>query len=54
MLNYLFVAGEAPACPNAADFNLDARLDISDPIAVLRTLFLGLPPDEGPREVYCE
>ena len=29
------------ACPRAADVNLDERIDVSDPVAILNGLFLG-------------
>jgi len=42
-LQYLFEAGLAPACLDAADANDDGRIDISDPVYLLFFLF-----DEGP------
>ncbi|MCZ6794806.1 MAG: dockerin type I domain-containing protein [Planctomycetota bacterium] len=43
-LDFLFLAGTPPACPDAADANDDGRLDISDPIKILTSLFV----DGGP------
>lgn len=46
-LEYLVGAISAPPCLDAADFNDDELLDISDPIALLSSLFAGsgpLPP----------
>ncbi|MBN1419809.1 MAG: hypothetical protein JXP34_13600 [Planctomycetes bacterium] len=40
-LNWLFLGGTAPRCPDEADTNDDGRIDVSDPIAILATLFLG-------------
>jgi len=55
LLSYLFLAGRAPDCPEAADYNRDGRLDIADPIAMLSALFFGSPPAEGQfeAEVSC-
>jgi hypothetical protein len=40
-LNWLFLGGPEPLCPDEADANDDGNVDISDPIATLQTLFLG-------------
>ncbi len=49
-LNYLFLGGQAVACPDAADANDDGQLNISDAIFLLGYLFLGgqEPPTPGP------
>ncbi len=47
ILARLFLGGEAPGCPDAADANDDGELNLTDPIAILSRLFLGgeaLPP----------
>lgn len=50
-LNWLFLAGPPPLCFDAADANDDGRVDVSDPIAILLTLFQGAsriaPPYPG-------
>jgi hypothetical protein len=43
ILGYLFLRREEPECIDAADANRDSRLNIADPVAILRSLFL----DEG-------
>jgi hypothetical protein len=50
-LQFLFLGGEDPACPDAADDDDSGRLDLTDPIYVLQYLFLGgeAPPAPGPR-----
>ncbi len=48
VLNYLFVTGEPLPCPDAGDVNDDGRLDISDPIRLIRFLFQGGPAPERP------
>jgi len=50
LLNHLFIGGSPPHCYDAADANDDGELDISDPIAILESVFLGtrqLPPPTG-------
>ena len=49
-LNFLFLGGETPACPDAGDLNDDGLLDISDPVSSLNFQFLGgePPPSPGP------
>ncbi len=50
LLNFLFLGGADPACPDAADANDDGRMDISDASFILNFLFLGgtTPPSPGP------
>ncbi|MGQ9590830.1 MAG: hypothetical protein ACUVYA_11105 [Planctomycetota bacterium] len=52
-LNYLFLGGREPTCPDAADADDNGRLEITDPIRVLGYLFLGggAPPAPGP--AFC-
>ncbi len=52
LLGHLFLGGEAPHCPDAADANDDGVLDISDPLSMLGFLFLAgePPPVPGPRD----
>ncbi len=40
IINYLFLGGDAPPCPNPADANNDRTIDIADPIFVINYLFL--------------
>lgn len=49
-LNWLFLGGPAPVCPDAADADDSGGIDISDPISVLNWLFLGgrAPSAPGP------
>jgi hypothetical protein len=47
LLTYLFAAGPAPVCEDAADANDDGAVDIGDPIVLLGHLFseaLPIPP----------
>ncbi|MBI4583078.1 MAG: hypothetical protein HY717_03530 [Planctomycetes bacterium] len=55
-LQYLFLGGLQPDCPIAADFDLSGELDITDPIILLSSVFLGEPPLNSlePAEVPCE
>lgn len=48
----LFLATGAVQCEDAADFNDDGRLDLTDPIALLGMLYRGgqLPPQPGPQD----
>ncbi len=45
---YLFQAGPAPTCQDAADVNDDGILDVSDPVYLLFHLFLQGPPPPAP------
>ncbi len=47
-LNYIFGAGPAPICLDAADANNDTGIDISDPIWLLNYLFKGGPQPPEP------
>jgi len=38
-LDYLFVGGATPGCLDAADANDDGKVDISDPLRILFSLF---------------
>jgi hypothetical protein len=40
-LNYLFLGGEAPPCPDAADADDSGGLDLTDAVTVLLYLFQG-------------
>ncbi len=63
VLNYLFLGGLAPPCPDAADADDNGDVNITDPVVILGRLFLGrapLPPPypaEGPDptrdSLYC-
>jgi hypothetical protein len=48
VLRHLFVTGEPLTCRKAADANDDARVDVSDAVAILRFLFLGHDAPPGP------
>ena len=50
-LNYLFLAGEAPWCEDAADADDDGSLLLTDAVYLLRHLFLAGP---APPEPYAE
>ena len=55
VLLFLFVAGPAPGCFEAADFDDDGRIDGSDPILILRWLLLhgASPAAPGPPGSEC-
>ena len=47
IINYLFQAGLAPVCLDAADTNNDGQIDVSDLIYIIQYIFLeGSPPPE--------
>lgn len=48
LLEFLFLAGEAPDPVEAADVNDDGEADISDPIRLINYLFLGAAPPPPP------
>jgi len=48
LLNFLFLGGVAPPCPDAADANDSGALDLSDAVYTLTFLFLGGPPPPAP------
>jgi hypothetical protein len=49
LAKYLFQAGPAPKCQDAADANDDGILDVSDPVYLLFALFIpGSPPPPPP------
>ena len=47
-LEYLFINGSDPKCPDSADLNDDGRIDISDPVYLLFHLFTGGNPPRSP------
>lgn len=63
-LGYLFLSGENLGCLDAADANDDGRVNISDPVITLISLFLGGPelpapsgepgPDPTPDGLGCD
>ena len=56
MIGHLFLGGTEPVCTEAADTNDDGRLDVSDAIAILVHLFLGVGleiPYPGPPGHPC-
>jgi hypothetical protein len=55
VLSFLFLGGPPPDCPPAADFNQDAEVNLSDPVAMLWSLFLEQAPlaGTGTDEVAC-
>jgi len=48
VLSYLFHAGPAPQCMDAADANDDGFVDVSDPTTILISLFRASGPLPGP------
>jgi hypothetical protein len=52
-LNFLFIGGPAPPCPDAADTDGSGELNITDPIAVLNYLFLGQGSPAPPGPTSC-
>ncbi|HLU49310.1 MAG TPA: lamin tail domain-containing protein, partial [Planctomycetota bacterium] len=50
MLGYLFLSGDPPSCPDAADVDDDGSLLLNDPIYLLNYLFLSgsMPPAPHP------
>jgi len=52
-LEYLFLAGPAPGCTDAADSDDSGVLDLSDPIVSLEYLFLAGPPPPAPGPIAC-
>ena len=55
LLLFLFLAGPAPSCFEAADFDDDGRIDASDPILILRWLLRhgAAPAAPGPPGSAC-
>lgn len=54
VLDYLFLGGRAPVCPDAADANDDGILNIADPVTILLDLFVGSTSIAGPYPEYGE
>jgi len=52
-LSHLFLAGEWPACPDAADADDDGALAITDAVFTIERLFLGGPVLPAPGSVDC-
>jgi hypothetical protein len=53
ILRFLFAGGEAPECPEIADFDADSETSVADAVSLLRYLFAaGQPPDS--LRVDCE
>ena len=48
ILTYLFAEGAAPTCLDAADANDDGKVDISDSIMILLSIFGGAGPLPAP------
>lgn len=53
LLNHLFLGGQAPPCPDAADSNDEGALSITSAVFVLNFLFLGGPPPPDPGPTDC-
>jgi hypothetical protein len=55
LLQYLYLAGTAPGCLDAADADGDGRLDVTDAVFLLLYLFGGgpPPPPPGPPPTPC-
>jgi len=49
IFSFLFLGGEAPVCPDAADAGDEGSITVSSGIYILNFLFLGgdAPPDPG-------
>lgn len=43
IINYVFLGGNPPPCPNEADANGDGQLNISDPVYLINFIFRGGP-----------
>ena len=55
VIAYMLQGGVKPACPAAADYNTDGKLDIADAISMLMALFLGgSSGGNATVEVACE
>ena len=52
-LNYLFLGGPAPSCPDASDVDDNALLEINDPILILNWLFLSQGELASPGPQVC-
>jgi hypothetical protein len=52
ILNYLFTGGDTPGCLDAADADDSGVLNITDPIFLLASLFLG-HGEELPAPALC-
>ena len=52
LLGTLFRGEKPVVCPEAADFNEDQCVNISDPVAILNRLFRG-GPEPAEREILC-
>jgi hypothetical protein len=55
LLLFLFLAGPAPGCLDAADADDDGRIDATDPVLILRWLFASgtAPAPPGPPPAPC-
>jgi hypothetical protein len=54
LLRDIFIQPGVLTCPQAADFNRDEHVDVSDPVALLGYLFLGGPPAMLEADVFCD
>jgi hypothetical protein len=52
-LNFLFLGGPAPGCPDAADADNNGVLELTDAVRALGFLFLGDPPPTDPGPFTC-
>jgi phosphatidylinositol-3-phosphatase len=53
VLGHLFLTGDLPACPDAADADGNGLLEITDAIAILGYLFLAGEPPPAPGPTTC-
>ena len=53
VLGHMFLTGDLPACPDAADADDNGRLEITDAIAILGYLFLAQDPPPAPGPAAC-
>ncbi len=44
IIDYQFLGGEAPGCPDAADANDDEKINIADPVTIITSKFRNGPP----------
>lgn len=52
-LGQLFLSGDAPACPDAADADDNGKLEITDAVGILGYLFLAQDPPPAPGPIDC-
>ncbi len=53
ILEWLFIDGRPPPCPDAADAQDDGAIDLSDPIFIINFLYLSGPAPASPGPIRC-